>query len=287
MLPLSPNSFTLMGMRKEINTDWLKLIALMAMTLDHIAYNGLLPLWVQYSVGRLAFPIFACLLTYHLQTKQLFAKYTERLLFWGMITLFVRPDSPELNIFFTFLWPVLTIWGLKKLNTMQLSRTLYNILLELLFVAGAFCSMTTSYEIYGFIYVCLWYCWWGHPHPVCGVFLIAFGVLANWGAMSVLCCTSAALATAALLFVLPGGRRWLKHSYLFYPYYPLHFWVISCLAKHTFIIPCIPPFMWVWGGLYFVSYGLIKTYIKTIKKLDKKNNCDKMAPSFHKKGGKQ
>ena len=257
-----------MGMRKKVNADLLKLIAVVTMTLDHIAYHGFLPQWVQYSIGRLALPIFACLLTYHLQTKQLFAKYTERLLFWGMVTLFMRADYSHLNIFFTFLWPVLTLWGLKKLNVIQLPRLVHNTFLELLFVAGAFCSLTTAYELYGFIYICLWYFWWKYPHPIYAFFLIVFSVLINVGAMSVLCCASGALATAALLFVLPGGRRYFKHSYLFYPYYPLHFWALSCLSKHALIIPYFPPLMWVYAGVYFALHLFRKYKIKKI--LDKK-----------------
>ena len=256
-------------MRKIVNADGLKCVALVAMTLDHMAAYGLLPPWVQFTIGRLAFPIFACLLTYHLYTKQLFKKYTERLLFWGTVTIFARSDYPLFDIFFTFLWPILALWGVQKLSQMRLPALLHNFLLEGLFVAGAIAAVHTSYDIYGFVYVCLWYFWWKKPNSCCACLLIFFGALSSITSMSPLCLASAAVVTAGLLFVLPGGRHWLKANYLFYPYFPAHVWVLSCWAKHALIVPHFPLFVWVWAGVYFALY-ILKKYKISMKSIDLK-----------------
>lgn len=237
-----------------INADLLKCIALVSMTLDHMAYNGLLPPWVQFTFGRLAFPIFAVLMTYHLQQKQLFKKYAIRLSFWGVVCWYACPWMPQLNIFFTLLWPVLALWGLQKLQQVKSPTFIHNLLLEILFVAGAFAGMVSQYDVFGFIYLCLLYYWWKKPNIGYAICLVIFCILGNLSSKSGLCLTSVGIIATSLLFVLPGGRRWFKGSYVFYPYYPVHLWFLSCWAKGLWFVPYFPIWLWAWGGVYFMTY---------------------------------
>ena len=60
----------------SINIDWLKIIALILMTIDHIA--KIFPS-VYFSdflqcLGAVGFPIFCFILMYHLQRKQIYLK---------------------------------------------------------------------------------------------------------------------------------------------------------------------------------------------------------------------
>ena len=262
-LPPQENWHRLSDMKKEINADFLKCVALVTMTLDHMAQAEILPIWVHWTIGRLAFPIFACLLTYHLQTKQLFTKYAGRLLFWGMVTAFVRPENIRYGIFLAFLWPLLAIWGFQKLQNLRLSEFVQNALMEVLFCLGAWASCYTSYELWGFIYICLWYYWWQTRNKYCGAGLVLFGGVINYTVTAFLSPAISAITTTGLANIRPSGRRWFKFSYLFYPYFPLHCWLLWCWQHQTFYIPHFPWFMWLWGSVYFLLWVRKKLRRKT------------------------
>ena len=263
-LPVQADWRTLSGMKKEINADFLKCVALVTMTLDHMAQAELLPEFVHWTIGRLAFPLFACLLTYHLQAKQLFTKYAIRLSFWGTLTLFVLPEDLRYNIFFAFLWPLLAIWGFQKLQKLYLPELAQNALMEVLFCLAAWASCYTSYELWGFIYVCLWYYWWQTRNKYCGAGLVLFGGAINYAVTPVLSPTISAVTTAGLANTHPGGRRWFKFSYVFYPYFPMHLWLLECWQKQHFFFPTFPWFVWVWGGAYFLWWLHKKVLRKTV-----------------------
>ncbi|MCX6084810.1 MAG: TraX family protein, partial [Caldiserica bacterium] len=97
-------------------SDALKLIAIVSMTVDHVGAI-LLPQvdWLRI-IGRVAFPLFAYQLAAgYLHTRNV-ARYARRLAVWGliaqpvyMIAFGVRPWT--LNIFATLLLGLLAIWG--------------------------------------------------------------------------------------------------------------------------------------------------------------------------------
>jgi hypothetical protein len=97
-------------------SDALKLVAIVSMTVDHVGAI-LLPQvgWLRI-IGRVAFPLFAYQLAAgYLHTRNL-SHYALRLAFWGLIAqpiyiiaFGVRPWT--LNIFATLLMGLLAIWG--------------------------------------------------------------------------------------------------------------------------------------------------------------------------------
>ncbi|HWQ21891.1 MAG TPA: TraX family protein [Clostridia bacterium] len=97
-------------------SDALKLIAIICMTVDHVGAI-LLPQagWLRI-IGRVAFPLFACQLAVGYMHTHNLPRYVLRLAIWGliaqpiyMIAFDVRPWT--FNIFGTLLLGLLAIWG--------------------------------------------------------------------------------------------------------------------------------------------------------------------------------
>ena len=109
-------------LKTNLDTDFLKLIAIISMTIDHVGGN----LFPQYPVfrwiGRLAFPIFAYCLTVGLLYTHDIKKYLLRLGAFALISqpfyIFAshpwdwRTEWMNMNIFFTLLVSLLAMWGL-------------------------------------------------------------------------------------------------------------------------------------------------------------------------------
>ena len=73
-------------------TEWGKWLALITMTLDHVARYLLVPaghdqaLWVMDTAGRIAFPLFAAMVAWHaLYDTSRHWRYTRRLLIIGLV----------------------------------------------------------------------------------------------------------------------------------------------------------------------------------------------------------
>ncbi len=212
----------------DINPDLLKIYALVAMTIDHMAEYWAIPgaVYERMFIGRTAFPIFAFLLMYHLHKYQIYEKYVNRLLFFGIISLFVIfPFTQEykLNILFTFLFPVLTLWGFEQIRQEKMNRIIGSIFSGMIVLFMAFFSIFSSYSVFGYGYLLLFYLyftrssWWGT------ILLLIFGYLINWndnvifGFMSML--TTLLLLNVNMSQTYP---RLLKKWWIFYVYFPLH-----------------------------------------------------------------
>lgn len=91
--------------------DWLKLLAMLTMVIDHTGYMFFPERIIFRSIGRLAFPIFAYRLAVGYQKTSNLKAYAHRLLVFGLISQvpysFFSPDLSfrplELNIMFTLL----------------------------------------------------------------------------------------------------------------------------------------------------------------------------------------
>ena len=224
----------------SINQDILKIIALIAMTVDHIAKY--LPLGVFSEVGRyigrISFPIFAFLLMEHLYKKQIFRKYIGRLSFFGLFTfLLLLPFQGKIsadialpfNILISFLSAVFALavfeW-IKKEDApiwVKIPFTIFNFLCFALFSLGC------EYDITGFCYLIFIYFYFVHPTHLNLFSILLFSVLINMNAFQWLI----SLLMTMFLLCLKSDKvypRLIKHWWSFYVFYPLHLFVLACIS---------------------------------------------------------
>ena len=212
----------------QINPDKLKIYALIAMTVDHVAEYLPVPgaVYQRMFIGRTAFPIFAFLLMYHLCQKQIYEKYVNRLLFFGILTavvLFFLQPYHQLNIFFTFLFPVLTLWGWDEIRRENMNKIIGGIFGGIILVFMGFLSLFASYFIPGYFYLLCFYAYFRYDARVWIFPLLIFSFLINldthigYGLVSL-------ITTLFLLHVDMSARypRLIKTWWLFYVYFPLH-----------------------------------------------------------------
>ncbi len=219
----------------QINPDLLKIYALIAMTVDHMALYLPVPgsVWERMFIGRTAFPIFAFLLMYHLYHKQIYEKYADRLMSFGFVTaLILFPLEPvhQLNILFTFLFPVLSLWGFDQIQKEKMNPIIGVIFAGVIVVLMGFMSVFASYSVAGYVYLLCFYAYFAKPTPYRLVPLLTVGFLINvdmnfgYGLVSL-------LTTWALLHVdmTAPYKRFIRKWWVFYAYFPLHLVLILSL----------------------------------------------------------
>ena len=90
-----------MGLNKfVVNIDWLKIVALILMTMDHIAkiFPTVFCDNIIQIIGRTSFPIFAFILMYHLQKKQIYKKYLVRLGTFSFLTFIMMMSLQKFGV---------------------------------------------------------------------------------------------------------------------------------------------------------------------------------------------
>lgn len=217
-----------------LNSNILKIIALICMTLDHIGYilypeNMLLRI-----IGRIAFPIFAYLIAEGCKYTKNKALYVLRLFICGLISqfviaLFIRDHA--YNIMLTFTLSVCIIFIIQeaiKRKSKFLWITTGIIISILFFLEMILPVINTSFEInfdYGFF---------GITIPV-GVYLVknkylklvmlAAGLIGVIFTCELVVQPYCLLSLILLLFYNQKRGR-MKLKYLFYVYYPLHLLIL-------------------------------------------------------------
>ena len=215
----------------------LKLIALVAMTVDHIGYFLLPEIDVLRYIGRLAFPIFAymigegCLHTHDLK------RYFARVFALGalcQVFVVIFEHSWYLNVLLTFSGSLL-IWffadRLQRKQTAGNAAALIAVAVALVAVCEVLPPFFTKQHFkvdYGF---------WGMLIPVAVALLPKKPQKIT--AVALLLCLIAlrdgyamswfALCAVPLLAIYNGERGKWRLKYLFYIYYPLHVGVLSIL----------------------------------------------------------
>ena len=93
----------------SINQDFLKILALISMTIDHISKVFSFPLSdIGVGIGRISFPIFGFLLMQHLYQKKIFTKYIKRLSFFAVLSfLLLYPFVKTMGYMFVFPFNIL------------------------------------------------------------------------------------------------------------------------------------------------------------------------------------
>lgn len=222
----------------SINSDLLKIIALLLMTLDHAAkIFPEIPFGNIFNIlGRFSFSIFAFILMYHLYSLQIYKKYLLRLGVWSIVTClallmlhYYGADMKDVpfNILFLFFVCVLALaledFGKKKIKNISLRR---------LFVLASYCfclALVCRISIFAFIYVVLIYYFFKKPTFFCVLMLLLFAFVTNLGGFY------GGVAVIATLFMMninykAKHKRLIRGWYLFYLYYPLHL-VLLLLIK--------------------------------------------------------
>lgn len=130
-------------------SDLLKLIAIVSMTIDHIGAVFFPEIIFLRIIGRLAFPILAFQLSVGYERTSNLGKYLNRLLIFAAISqipYYLAFGEVELNILFTFAVSIALIWALDKRKSL--------ITLVLLIIALA---VPFDYGLYGiFLPIVFW-----------------------------------------------------------------------------------------------------------------------------------
>ena len=210
-------------MTKYISGSWLKVIAMLSMLIDHIAYyygcdNPYL-YELMRTVGRIAFPTFAFLLAegfVHTRNRQ---QYLISLFAFALLSeipwMLLNHDGSH-NVIFTLLAGIL---GLHVIENSR-SRWITAICITLIGLATIFSD--TDYSWRGFGLVLIFYMFRGRPELQT---LFSIPLMYEYGIMGV-------LVAFSVIWLYNGERGFIQGKawkYAFYAFYPVHLMMIYFL----------------------------------------------------------
>lgn len=207
-------------MTAQLNGSWLKVIAILSMTIDHIAYYyGVSNPYIyelMRTVGRIAFPTFAFLLAegyVHTRNRQ---RYMLSLFTFAILSeipwILLNHDNSH-NVLFTLLAGVI---GMHIIDT---SRSKWVTLTSLVLIGCTTLMAETDYSLNGFILTLLFFMFRGRSD-----LQILFGLplMYEYGFMGI-------LMAFAVIFLYNGERGFIHGKaakYAFYAFYPAHLMLI-------------------------------------------------------------
>ena len=209
-------------------TDILKIIAIIAMLIDHIGYAFYPQHLFLRGIGRLAFPIFAYHVVIGYRNTSNLKNYAIRLGIFAIIS--QLPFSffgRGFNIFFTLLLGLLSIYLFER------KERSYKIILTLLLFLLAITASSGfrfDYGVYGVLTVLIFHMFYMDSKKT----FIGFTIL------TLLYCIDMGyylqmLAVAAVpLFYVDWGMRVRLNKYVYYCFYPLHITIIVFIAARIF-----------------------------------------------------
>jgi hypothetical protein len=207
-------------------SDALKLVAIISMTVDHVGAI-LLPqvAWLRI-IGRVAFPLFAYQLAAgYLHTRNL-SRYALRLAVWGLIAQPVYVIAFDvhpwtLNVFGTLLLGLLAIWGWDRHRWWVVALALSLAAIQLWLPA-----VGPDYGLYGVVLCLASFVLFQHREQL----VIGHGLLHVLA--GIMFWPSQICALASIPFILWPPRLHLgRLSRLFYAYYPAHL-ALLVLVRH-------------------------------------------------------
>ncbi|WP_455077915.1 TraX family protein [Prevotella histicola] len=210
---------------KGLSDSALKVIALVSMTVDHIAYylmdHNTWGYDMMRTVGRMAFPIFAFLLVEGYGHTRSTRKYALSLLAFALISeipwWLLNHDNTH-NVFFTLLLGLIVIEGINKLGKKPL---LWAVLIITICTIAIF--LHVDYEYSGILLICTFHIFKPDMVTKCllaTLFMYQYGVIGLWLGLAVILCYN-------------GQRGFIKGQYakyLCYAYYPLHLVLFMLLS---------------------------------------------------------
>lgn len=218
--------------QEYVTSDVLKIIALFAMTLEHTGTflsNGLHPLVL---LGRIAYPIFAYLIIYHVYQTGVFVKYIKRLLFFGVISgIILFPFHVNTyHIFFSFLVPILYLYLVLKIDDKPLQPVQKDLLKGGIFALCLLASVPLNYSFIGFLYMVALYQFFKYRTPFWIAACLILGALLNPLDLDYALVSG---ATTLFLLIFPPKEtrvRHRKYKWFFYLYYPLHLALLKAIS---------------------------------------------------------
>lgn len=229
-------------MKPKYNSLTLKLIAIITMTLDHIAiffFKSNSPIYYSLrAVGRISFPIFAFLLTVgYFHTKNL-KKYLGRLISFALITEIIYDYSfynrfyysKSQNIFFTLTLGIITIYLLDKTNKLIKNKIsdakdqkIILLTINILIISlASFLSalLNLDYSIIGIIMISTFYLFKNKYLIFITLLLTTLVFASNIQLYSLI----------SLYFIFNyQDQKMVNHKCFFYCYYPFHLLILKLL----------------------------------------------------------
>lgn len=202
-----------------LNIEVLRIIAMLTMFIDHV---GVVFNIDEFRIiGRVAFPIFGYIFIRNLVEKEVYEKYMQRFLIFGIISqypFYLVSGSTMLNIMFQFLGSLMFI------KSKDLSKWL-----------GFIISLISDYSIFGLIYLFALYQFMRHGQKE---HLFLTGLLLNISFFNIFHIIITILTVTFLITHhknIEFKGRWLPY-YIFYLFYPAHLLIIYLFKTYeTFL----------------------------------------------------
>ncbi len=198
-----------MDMITKKESNFIKLVAMVAMLIDHIGVY-LFPWEILRIIGRVSFPIFAYQIGVSYKMTSNRERYMKGLLIFGALSqiphLLLREEF-ELNILFTLAFGVSLIWSLEN------GKPLFAL-------PAIFLSFIVDYQIYGIAVIWAFYFIKDEVRQSAVFFVLTFFYSIYLGFPIQMF----ALLSLPIIFIRPFGIELPKN--LFYIFYPAHLAVI-------------------------------------------------------------
>ena len=210
-------------MTRELSGSWLKMIAMLSMTIDNMAYYYGIENPYLYelmrTIGRIAFPTFAFLLAegfVHTKNRQ---KYMLSLFIFALLSeipWFLLNHDGSHNVLFTLLAGVLGLYVLENCKNRWLTMA---------FITSIACATIfadTDYSWKGFGLVLIFYMFRGRPELQT---LFGIPLMYEYGITGI-------LMAFAVIWLYNGERGFIMGKawkYAFYAFYPVHLMLIYFL----------------------------------------------------------
>ena len=236
-----------------INTFWLKIIAIICMTIDHAGLclgliyknevyylSGFMSLDTYNllrTIGRLAFPIFCYLIVEGLfYTKDVFS-YVLRLFIFAALSqipfsLMTKREAfafdKNLNVYFTLAFGLITIAAIDYFKKLNIKKSINLPIFFLLSAVAIICStsfadtINTDYAGYGVLVIVIFYVFKDKPLLITAALGVATYLMEAGIEMYALC--------AMVPIVLHNHQKGPSMKYVFYMYYPVHMLILYLIS---------------------------------------------------------
>ncbi|SKB47776.1 TraX protein [Lachnospiraceae bacterium] len=212
-----------------MNAFSLKLLACIAMLIDHIGSRLYPKIKLLRYIGRLAFPIYAFLLVEGFCHTRDVKKYLARLFAFALVSevpfdLYFRNkffDPLHQNVFFTL------FLGLMALQVMKESNSIYLKIVAVAAFGGIAQAIHSDYRYIGVLMVCAFY--WFRKMEFC-----------KWNSIIILNFRlfKSSIQSAGSLALLPislyNGKKGPGFKYFFYAFYPGHLLILHWIKMRYF-----------------------------------------------------
>ena len=209
-------------MTTQLSGSWLKVIAVLSMTIDHIAYYyGVSNPYVyelMRTVGRIAFPTFAFLLAegyVYTRNRQRYMLSLFTFAILSEIPWFLLNQDNSHNVLFTLLAGVI---GMYIIDT---NRNKWVTLNSLVLIGCTNLMTETDYSLNGFVLTLLFFMFRSRPDLQ---MLFGLPLMYEYGFMGI-------LMAFAVIWLYNGERGFIRGKawkYAFYAFYPVHLMMIYC-----------------------------------------------------------